>query len=57
MEKKFYSISEIQEILGCSYTKAEEIAHMFLMQGKGIVHGKMIRVQIAAFNKWARLEV
>lgn len=54
-DKFFYSIGEIARILECSYTKAEEIAHMFLLRGQGIKHGKMIRVNAQAFNKWANI--
>lgn len=53
--KLFYSIREIAAILDCSYTKAEEIAHMFLERGDGVRHGKLIRVNAQAFDAWCNL--
>lgn len=56
MERLFLSVDDIRTILGCSYTKAEEIAHMFIRLGFGVQHGKMLRVRTVAFNAWAGID-
>lgn len=47
----FMSISKIQIILGCSYTKAQSIAHSMIMQGQGFQDGRLLRVRVDAFEK------
>lgn len=53
--KMFYSIEEIRTILDCSYTKAQDIAHMFVQRGQGVHHGGFYRVLIGAFDAWAHI--
>lgn len=56
MDKQFMSINDIKTVLGCSYSKAQEIAHMLLNRGYGLRDGKMIRIQIKKFMEYAGLK-
>lgn len=53
---QYYSSKDIEEILGISKHKANEILHMFELQGKLFRSGKTIRVKIKYFDEWLRLQ-
>lgn len=57
MTKLFLTVKDVQTILGCSYTKANDICHMFLDAGWGVRHGKMIRIRAIPFYHWAGIEM
>ena len=41
-------------VLSVGRTKATEIMHMFERHGKLLRDGKLMRVEISEFDKWAR---
>ena len=57
MNEYLLTIKDIALILNCSYTKAEEIAHMLLKSGDGVKHGRMVRVDTQAFENWAHIKL
>lgn len=50
--KRYYSSSEIMEILGCGRNYANNLMHMFAQRGQLLRDGKLMRVKIADFEQW-----
>lgn len=53
-EKRYYSTAEVQTILSCSRTKANEIMHLFEKRGKLFRMGNMMRVEKKALEDFIR---
>jgi len=53
-EKRYYSTAEVQIILSCGRTKANEIMHMFEKRGKLFRIGNMMRVEKKAFDDFIK---
>jgi len=51
-KRRYYSARDIMEILGVSKSKANAIMHMFEYQGKLFRDGRLMRVEVGAFEEW-----
>lgn len=51
-KQRYYSTRDIMRILGISKSKANAIMHMFEYQGKLFRDGRLLRVEIGAFEEW-----
>jgi len=51
-KRRYYSTKDIEEILGVSRSKANQIMHMFEERGQLFRDGSTMRVEIPVFDAW-----
>ena len=52
MAQRYYSSKDVQNVLGCSKSYANQIMHMFDANNKMIRLGRSMRIEAQAFETW-----